>query len=81
MRHKQSSLKAPTDDSEMVAGLKRKLSESNLDMERLRNEMLGLTRDLDVKQDLIRNLERRINESSCRPVCESEELMMLRRDN
>lgn len=80
LRHRQSSIRA-ADESEVLTNLRRKLAESNLDMERIRNEMLGMSREMDAKDDLIRNLERRINESSCRPGFESEEVMMLRRDN
>lgn len=43
--------------------LKRKLSESNIEMERMRNEMMALVRSVDQKDDKIRNLERKLNET------------------
>lgn len=52
---------APADDSEIVAHLKRKLHETSIEMERLRNEMIGMARSLDQKEERVRHLEHRIN--------------------
>lgn len=43
--------------------LRRKLTDANIEMERMRDEMMGLVRQLDNKDDRMRQLERRINES------------------
>lgn len=37
----------PAPDTEIVSHLKRKLSEANMEVERLRHEMLGMAHELD----------------------------------
>jgi len=44
-----------------VSHLKRKLADMNIEKEKLRNEMIGLAHALDKKEDMVRNLEHRIN--------------------
>lgn len=48
--------------------MRRKLTEANIEIERMRDEMMGLVRQIDSKDDRMRQLERRINESPPRVV-------------
>lgn len=64
--------------------MRRKLTEANIEIERMRDEMMGLVRQIDTKDDRMRQLERRINESPPRAVQQpgpSEFEVQLRNEN
>jgi hypothetical protein len=48
--------------------MKRQLKESSIEFERLRNEMSAMVRQLDMKDERLRQYERRLNESPPRIV-------------
>lgn len=58
----------PAPDTEIVSHLKRKLSEANVEVERLRHEMLGMAHELDQSLLKIRHLEQRPQHSPPRVV-------------
>jgi len=52
----------------VIISLKRQLKESSTEFDRLRNEMSAMVRQLDMKDERLRHLERRLNESPQRVV-------------
>lgn len=72
----------PDEDSELISHLRKKLVDSNLEMERLRNEMLGMSRELDSKEERIQGLENRIHENQSRILPNlNEQLQQYKREN
>lgn len=69
------------DSNVKIEQLKRQIVEVNVECERLRNEMVNMARSLDVKDEHIRHLERRVDQSPTRaPACVEEELHCLRHE-
>jgi hypothetical protein len=56
LRAQKSAIKSPAEDSELVAHLKRKLADMNIEKEKLRNEMFGMAQALDAKENAVRSL-------------------------
>ncbi len=74
----------PAGDSEIVQHLKRKLSESTVEVERMKHEMLGMARELEESANRVRFLEHRQQHSPPRvvqvPSMSSEMEQALRRE-
>lgn len=84
---RKSSLKSsgtqaaqPPQEGEHVKNLKRNVVELNVECERLRNEIVGMAREMDLKDDKIRHLERRASSPVRAPPCMEEEIHTLRHE-